>query len=156
MGRTGSLCDRGWRSGGFPVVEESIQVGPGSLRLYRRKINSFLDIDKLVDISLAELARVREDEFVFRNLVFILPSVTLCSARTDYQDFCRLVTSESYFWYCNLRSRIGNKGLRRMRRLMNPETSTSAIMAAKTRNRRLLPERKAPRPVRIMARTKLS
>jgi hypothetical protein len=89
------------------------------LKVYRRKINSFLDADKLVDISLAELARVKEDEFVYRNLVFILPSVTVCSVGADYKDFCKLVTSEHYVWYRILRSRIGNKGLRRTKRLMS-------------------------------------
>jgi hypothetical protein len=95
-----------------------VQVGPGSLKIHRRKIGNFLDGDKLVDISLVDLARVKENEFVFKNLVFILPSVTICSTKADYQTFCKLVISEHYLWYCTLRSRIGNKGLRRMKRLM--------------------------------------
>ena len=119
MAGTGSLCDRGGRSGGFPVVKESVQIGPGSLKIQRRKIDCFLDIDRLVDVSLAELARIKENEFDFGNLVFIIPSVTVCSAKADYRAFCKLITSERYFWYRTLRSRMGNQGLRRMRRLMN-------------------------------------
>lgn len=78
-----------------------------------------MDIDKLVDISLAELARIKENEFISRDLVFILPSVTVCSAKADYKDLYNLVTSEHHHWYCLLRSRIGNKGLRWTRRLMS-------------------------------------
>jgi hypothetical protein len=89
------------------------------LKVYRRKINSFLSIDKLVEISLSELAQVKTDEFAYRNLAFILPSVTICSARTDYQSFCEMATFECYLWYRILRLRIGNKGLRRMKRLMS-------------------------------------
>ena len=116
MGGTASLCDRGWRARGFPVIKESVQVGPGSLTVYRRKISNFLDVDKLVEVSLAELARVRKDEFVYRNLVLILPSATVCSTRTEYVDFCKLARSEKYLWHCGLRSRIGNRGLRRLKR----------------------------------------
>lgn len=119
MARTGLLCDRDWRYGGFPVIKESVQTSARSVRVHSRKISSFLDVDRLVDISLAELARIKEDEFAYRNLVFILPSVTVCSTKTDYRTFCRLVTHEHYLWHYTLRSRIGNKGLRWMRRLMS-------------------------------------
>ena len=119
MARTALLCDRGWRIRDLPVIKESFQDGPGSIRIRRRKISDFLDTNKLVEVSLAELALVKENEFVFSNLVFILPAVTICSARTEHNAFCKRARSENYLWHCGLRSRMGNRGIRRMKRLMN-------------------------------------
>lgn len=87
--------------------------------MYYRKINSFLDIDKLVGISLAELARVREDELIYYGLMFILPSVTLLSAHGDKKFFCARVSQEYFLWHKNLRARMGNRGLRLMKKQMN-------------------------------------
>jgi hypothetical protein len=115
MATASPLFDWNRGFGNLQVVEKSLKVGPGSLKIYHREVRDFLDAGKLADISFAELARVKVDEFTYKNLTFILPSVTISSTKLNYEDFLTLVRLERYLWYHAFRSRIGNKGMRQMK-----------------------------------------
>ena len=119
MARTALLCDRDRGPGSFSVIKKSVQIGTGYIRVSRRKISNFLDVEKLVEISLSELARVKENEFLYYGLVFILPSVTILLVYGDKKDFCTRVNQEYFLWHKDLKERIGNRGLRLIKKQLS-------------------------------------
>ena len=94
---------------------KSVQIGPGSLKVDRRRIPDFLNAGGLTGISLAELSRVKRDEFAYHACIFILPSVTISSTYEDREIFYKKVKEASFLWYKQLKKGIRNRGLRVVR-----------------------------------------
>ena len=108
------LCDRGGGDRDCSFIKKGVQTGTGCVDIRRRKITDFLELGDLAQISLSELALIKADEFC--GLAFILPSVTVSSVRGDRKEFCEKASEEYFLWHRTLRARIGNRGLRVMKK----------------------------------------
>jgi hypothetical protein len=85
----------------------------------KRKITDFLGLEKLVEVSLSELSRIKRGEFACVGLVFIIPSVTISSDHHNREVFYSGVKEEYFLWNRQLRAHIGNRGLRTIKKGFN-------------------------------------